>query len=142
MDDSYQEVNDPAITVKFAVETKKSTGIIVHNERGEQLLLQLADGSWSDPGGKVEAGESFIDAAIRELYEETGISVETLESYYDTVTVSKGKVYEEKNYFLKVPNDTPITIEEGKMLSYGFFPLDKLPENMRNYTVHAVEVVE
>lgn len=50
MDDSYQEVNDPAITVKFRVPTKKSTGVIVHNERGEQLLLQLNDGSWTDPG--------------------------------------------------------------------------------------------
>lgn len=33
-------------------------------------------GKWSLPGGVVEAGESIIEAARRELYEETGIVAE------------------------------------------------------------------
>lgn len=89
----------------------------------------------------MEEGEDFLACAKRELLEETGIVAENLEPFYDTITVSQGRVYEEKNYFLKVPNDTQIRIEEGKMLKYGFFPLDQLPENLRSYTAHAVEVV-
>lgn len=31
--------------------------------------------SWSIPGGRVEPGEPLVDAAIREVYEETGVPI-------------------------------------------------------------------
>lgn len=34
-------------------------------------------GSWCLPSGKLEKGESSIDAGVRELFEETGIKVES-----------------------------------------------------------------
>jgi len=49
--------------------------------RRDQVLLLLRsgpgykDGEWGPPSGKVEPGESYGDAAARELHEETGISV-------------------------------------------------------------------
>nr|WP_026172935.1 NUDIX hydrolase [Asticcacaulis benevestitus] len=49
--------------------------------RGEEVLLIKRGraprmGDWSIPGGKVNRGESLQDAALRELYEETGVVAE------------------------------------------------------------------
>ena len=41
------------------------------------LLMQRSDnGAWGLPGGYVEIGESVVEAAAREVVEETGVRVE------------------------------------------------------------------
>ena len=52
-----------------------SCGVIVTD--GKRLLLGHATGSprWDIPKGMAEAGESFAAAAVRELQEETGLTV-------------------------------------------------------------------
>ncbi|MCH7818695.1 MAG: NUDIX domain-containing protein [Candidatus Marinimicrobia bacterium] len=55
---------------------EKSAGIILCKKNGEQKYLLLLHGGsyWNFPKGKLESGESEIDAAVRELKEETGIT--------------------------------------------------------------------
>jgi len=60
--------------------TRVSAAVILRNEGATYLLAQRPPGKayagyWEFPGGKVEAGESFADALVRELQEELGITV-------------------------------------------------------------------
>ncbi|MFN7168105.1 MAG: NUDIX domain-containing protein [Pannonibacter sp.] len=53
--------------------------ILLHGE-GRVLLVKRGKapyaGAWSLPGGRVEQGETLAAAALRELYEETGLEAE------------------------------------------------------------------
>lgn len=57
----------------------RCVGAVVHSEHGLLLLVRRANepgrGRWSLPGGRVEPGETDAEAVVREVYEETRLSV-------------------------------------------------------------------
>jgi 8-oxo-dGTP diphosphatase len=57
-----------------------AVGAVIWNEKQEVVLIRRAKpprkGQWSIPGGRVEWGETLHDALLREVREETGLSVE------------------------------------------------------------------
>jgi len=55
------------------------TSVVVRNE-GDQILFQRRsdNGLWSLPGGMLEMGDSLEDTARREVFEEVGITVQSL----------------------------------------------------------------
>ncbi|MFO7537286.1 MAG: NUDIX hydrolase N-terminal domain-containing protein [Chloroflexota bacterium] len=69
------------IQARFAQEVgcitpKLGADAAIFNEQGEILLMERVDGSgWCLPCGWVEVGERPIDAAVREVREETGLEV-------------------------------------------------------------------
>jgi len=63
--------------------------VVVHQE---QILLirrgkEPAQGEWAIPGGRVELGETMREAAVREVMEETGISIRPGELVYSFETI-------------------------------------------------------
>ena len=65
-------------------ETAPPTGVsaAIFNDAGEVLLVERGkppyEGAWSLPGGGIEDGETIVEAAIREVAEETGLRFEPL----------------------------------------------------------------
>ncbi|MBQ8703711.1 MAG: NUDIX domain-containing protein [Bacteroidales bacterium] len=51
----------------------RAAGGIITDESGQMLLI-LRNGRWDLPKGKVEAGETLRQAALREVEEETGVT--------------------------------------------------------------------
>jgi ADP-ribose pyrophosphatase YjhB (NUDIX family) len=51
-----------------------SAGGVVTNDEGKVLVVSQHGTSWSLPKGHIDPGENALDAAKREIYEESGIS--------------------------------------------------------------------
>ncbi len=71
----------------------EAAGGVVHDEQHRFLFIKRF-GMWDLPKGKVEEGESFAEAALREVNEETGIQqFHILESLPDTfhIYIEKGR---------------------------------------------------
>jgi ADP-ribose pyrophosphatase YjhB (NUDIX family) len=59
------------------VHVRLGVGVIIEDARGWILLEKRSDnGMWGPPGGGIEPGESVAQAAMREVREETGLTVE------------------------------------------------------------------
>ena len=57
-----------------------SVTIVNRDDAGRVLLVRNRDTDlWVAPGGAIEPGESPADAAVREMWEETGLIVEVVE---------------------------------------------------------------
>ncbi|MEW9554069.1 NUDIX domain-containing protein [Nonomuraea sp. NPDC050783] len=70
--DYYDDPSAPA-----ANSLVPSVNVVVTNEAGELLLIRRSDNdNWALPGGAIDLGESIPQAAIRETFEETGVTCE------------------------------------------------------------------
>jgi len=72
---------------------------VISDSAGRVVLIKRGTvpdrGLWSVPGGCVESGESFTDAAAREAHEETGLTGQIgRELWCVRVPISDGRVYE------------------------------------------------
>jgi len=66
---------------------RESVAMVIQNDKHEVLLIKshryhTQSEEWEIPAGRVDSGESSINAAIREVLEETGYSVETPQLIY------------------------------------------------------------
>jgi len=67
----------------------KNACILLTNSIGRILCVQLNNGLWTIPGGKIDKGESPWNAAVREFIEETGNNLPDLR---------EGKVFTSYDY--------------------------------------------
>ena len=96
----------------------EAAGGVVFNPKNEVLMIYRR-GYWDLPKGKIDPGESPVQASVREVQEETGISQITLGKHmtdtWHTYTL-KGKRILKKTYWFKMKTTesklTPQTEED------------------------------
>ena len=70
-------MNKPSIQFRIAAR------VLIVNKESKLLLVANSEKlSWFTPGGRVEPEETLEEAAIRETYEETGLTVDNLKLVY------------------------------------------------------------
>ena len=67
--------------LKLKGDKKDHAQVVILNDKGEICLVSRKEDheDFGLPGGKLEKGESFEEAAIREVKEETGLDIKNLE---------------------------------------------------------------
>lgn len=92
-------------------------GGLVFNEEGA-LLMIYRRGKWDLPKGKLDAGESIADCALREVKEETGLTEVTrnqligigYHNYFDTY-LNENIIKETHWYHMTAPASQPLVLQ-------------------------------
>ncbi|HHU17609.1 MAG TPA: NUDIX hydrolase, partial [Clostridiales bacterium] len=77
--------------------------VIVPDEEGNILMVkQMHEGNdiWMVPGGGIEDGENSAEAAIREVFEETGLEIRIIRLLWHVEEVSETRGQRFVNFFL------------------------------------------
>jgi ADP-ribose pyrophosphatase YjhB (NUDIX family) len=110
-----------------------AAGGVVLNKKGEILIIRRRD-KWDLPKGKLEKGESYQHAAVREVNEECGIGypeiVKPLLSTYHTYRLNE-KLVLKKTFWFEMKyegNDTPVPLAEEDITEIRWCRKTDLPE--------------
>lgn len=126
----------------------RSAGIIVFRRDGEACLFLLILSRltkrplWEFPKGGVDEGETVREAALRELFEETGISAEEVtlipefertEDYRFTSGRSdrRSLIHKQVTYFLAETRKTAITLSAKESSEYAWLTLADALKRLR-----------
>ncbi|UYY77053.1 NUDIX hydrolase [Sphingomonas sp. R1] len=111
-------------------------------DKDSRVLLFRFDPSdrppfWCTPGGAVDPGEGYADAARRELWEETGIRADTgpevAQRIVEFVTIEGVPVWADERYFLVRTDAEAIdtaghtALEQRVMRGWRWFTRDEIP---------------
>lgn len=109
---------------------EKSCGALVYRKkdgRPPELLLikHRYGGHWSFPKGHVEAGENEVQTALREVNEETGLTIDLMEGFRECVEYyPKPNVKKQVVYFLGYARDDSVHKQEEEVSEVKWLALD------------------
>jgi 8-oxo-dGTP pyrophosphatase MutT (NUDIX family) len=106
---------------------------VILDEQGRLLLIQRSDNRrWAIPAGAMELGESMEDCAVREVWEETGLTPTSLTpfAFYTSYTYTNewGHTYQQILMSFRVHTwEGELQRQTDESVDAGFFPLEALP---------------
>jgi uncharacterized protein (TIGR00730 family) len=125
---------DDAARLFEPVPRAPSVGVSALVVRDGRLLLGLrrgahGAGTWSPPGGAVDAGEDPAATALRELEEETGLvaATATPAGFTNDVFPAERQHWITLHHLVEGATGDPVNREPHRCERLAFFPLDALP---------------
>ncbi len=114
-------------------------GIIVHtviiNSEGKFLIIQRASDNdvypslWDIPGGTLETGEDPKEGAIREIKEETGLTVSDLKLFTYTSNIDKEKGIQFIRLIFKATYDSgDVKLNPREHQDYGWINISDIDD--------------
>lgn len=112
------------------MENEKSCGALIYRRQSGQLQLLVLrhrmGGHWSFPKGHVEADETEVETALREVKEETGLTIELFDGFREQVAYSpRPGIRKEVVYFLGFARDSRTTRQEEEISEIRWINLDQ-----------------
>ncbi len=109
---------------------EKSCGALVYRKHGDKLQLLILrhrmGGHWSFPKGHVEEGETEVQTALREVKEETGLSIQLFEGFREQVSYSpRPGIKKDVVYFLGFAQDSRTKRQEEEISEIRWIDLDQ-----------------
>lgn len=97
-------------------------------------------GEYAFPGGHLEFGESILDCARREVFEETGIKIKKIRfNRIANVTSYKEKHYVDISLICEYASGTVTVMEPDKAEFWDWYELDSLPKPLFSFCITAFE---
>lgn len=117
-------------------------GGVVFNAQGKVLILEHRNGTWVFPKGHIDPGESALEAALREVEEEAGVSAQVLDSNLTELTHYRNAAKEKRKiiWFLMTTSATKPVLREANFPGGDFFSTEKaghilsFPEDKRLFS--------
>jgi 8-oxo-dGTP diphosphatase len=100
----------------------------VDPEKADSLLNGAA--TWTMPGGKMEFGETFEEAAKREAKEETGIDLENVKVICVNNEIMAQAHFVTIGLYSEKFQGEPQVMEPDEITEWQWFEIDKLPSPM------------
>jgi bis(5'-nucleosidyl)-tetraphosphatase len=102
---------------------EKSCGAVIYRGENENLefltISHSSDGHWGFPKGHVEEGENEEETALREIYEETGLTVELTSGFRTSIEYPiKQETMKEVVFFLAKTKEQTVNIQLEELQDY------------------------